>query len=255
MQSGHRRALSSMMAFSVLNSSFGSPWMFQLRIFTGSPMKSAKLNFSLKGTSFSRFVSTHLFTVSLRYVALNAPRYAMDPAATSTSPVILGNCAPSSAAVALQRVFSPPRPSMSFSARSSLTVHSSTSASSFALLACFTLRSRSSASSLSTTSLSSACFLRSCVITFSSAISASASAAFLGATTLATRSYASMARTQQHSPKAAVEACLILAGSNSGFSTYGRILAMIAGGMLSLSYVLRLSRNPGSFSIFLELSQ
>mmetsp|Transcript_66610 Transcript_66610/g.210909 ORF Transcript_66610/g.210909 Transcript_66610/m.210909 type:complete len:242 (+) Transcript_66610:24-749(+) len=64
-----------------------------------------------------------------------------------------------------------------------------------------------------------------------------------------------MARTQQQSPYAAVDACLIFCGSNSGLATYGRILAMMAGGMLSLSNVRRASRKLLSDTIFLDVSQ
>ena len=57
---------------------------------------------------------------------------------------------------------------------------------------------------------------------------------FLGATTRATLSYRSIAITHLHRPSAAVEAVLILAGSNSGLDVYSlRILAMIVGWMLS----------------------
>jgi hypothetical protein len=57
---------------------------------------------------------------------------------------------------------------------------------------------------------------------------------FLGATTLATFSYLSIAITHLHKPSAAVEAVLILAGSNSGLSVYSlRIFAMIGGAILS----------------------
>ena len=59
---------------------------------------------------------------------------------------------------------------------------------------------------------------------------------FFGATTLATLSYLSIATTHLHRPSAAVDAVLILTGSNSGFVTYSlRIFPTYVGFILSCS--------------------
>ena len=88
----------------------------------------------------------------------------------------------------------------------------------------------------------------------SSLYSASAAASFsrLGATIFATLSYDSMARTQQHSPYAAVDAFLITSGSNSGMATNLAICRTMAGSMLSLSNSCREARNPASPNSFCE---
>mmetsp|Transcript_14885 Transcript_14885/g.35957 ORF Transcript_14885/g.35957 Transcript_14885/m.35957 type:complete len:245 (+) Transcript_14885:3790-4524(+) len=244
-----------MVPFSLENVSLGNPWMFHCRIFTWSPRHFTSEYLGSHGMPCAPHSSTHVAVVCSRYDAVKAPRYAMQPLDSSTSPVSASYSKPSCLALAVHRTFSPPRPLMSFCARSSLTVHSSTSASSLALFSCLVFRSSFSALILSTTTLSSPCFSASLAITSPSCDSAPASAIFLGPTTLATRSYASMARTQLHSPNAAVDAFLIFSGSKSGLATYGRIFWMIAGGMLSLSYARSWSRKSDSLSSFLDVSQ
>mmetsp|Transcript_13252 Transcript_13252/g.37455 ORF Transcript_13252/g.37455 Transcript_13252/m.37455 type:complete len:229 (-) Transcript_13252:3772-4458(-) len=64
-----------------------------------------------------------------------------------------------------------------------------------------------------------------------------------------------MARTQQHSPKAALETFLIFFGWKSGFFRYGRILAITLAGMLSRSKLRRLSRKPMSLSMVRLVTQ
>mmetsp|Transcript_27172 Transcript_27172/g.68361 ORF Transcript_27172/g.68361 Transcript_27172/m.68361 type:complete len:211 (+) Transcript_27172:2443-3075(+) len=58
-----------------------------------------------------------------------------------------------------------------------------------------------------------------------------------------------MARTQLHSPKAALDTFLIFLGWKSGLFRYGLSLLMMAGATLSLSKFRRESRKPMSFSI------
>mmetsp|Transcript_5846 Transcript_5846/g.17898 ORF Transcript_5846/g.17898 Transcript_5846/m.17898 type:complete len:221 (+) Transcript_5846:253-915(+) len=200
MHRGHRRPWSTMMPFSAENSSLGRPQMFHCRILTGSPSTDSRRKCGLHGTPCCWHDVTQDPMASARYTAVKGPRYAICAAASSTSPVSCTNCSPSAAALAVHRVFSPPRPAMSFSARASLTLHMCTSCSSLSFLAFFSCRSASSAASLSMTTLSSACLAASADITTSSSDSASPSFLRLGSTTLATRSYASMARTQQQRP-------------------------------------------------------
>ena len=156
---------------------------------------------------------------------------------------------------AVQRIFSPPNPPMSFSARSSFTLHISTSRSSFSLYAFFASRSSFRFWILSTTACSASCFSLSAAITSARSFSAAASWMRLGPTTLATRSYASMARTQEHKPYAALEAFLTTLSWKSFLARYGRIFLITFALMLSLSYFLSDSRNLGSISIFFAASQ
>ena len=112
----------------------------------------------------------------------------MMPAEMSMSPVSAPSARSSASAVSVQRVFSPPRPPISFSARSSLTAHSSISFSRFSFLRVLAFSSASIAASLSFSSASSACLARRPTMTSSYCPSASFSLACLGATTLATLS-------------------------------------------------------------------
>jgi hypothetical protein len=82
--------------------------------------------------------------------------------------------------------------------------------------------------------LSCASFTSSSDDTSANLASAAASMARLGATSLATRSYVSIARTQQHRPKAAWLAFLIWSGTKPSFVMYlSRIFFITSGLMLS----------------------
>mmetsp|Transcript_15452 Transcript_15452/g.43939 ORF Transcript_15452/g.43939 Transcript_15452/m.43939 type:complete len:208 (-) Transcript_15452:3243-3866(-) len=188
MQSGHRRALSTTIPFSTLNESFGRPAMIHARILTGSPKHWTRLNFSDPGTSLSIDALVQSVTAASRNSGVKAPKYAIRPLATSTSPVRLLYSRVRSLAFCVHRVFSPPSEAMSVSARSSLVSQSRTcavrSSCSFRRSASLVLRP----SSWSTTFCSSARFSFSFSITEACAASASRRDSFLGATTLATRS-------------------------------------------------------------------
>ena len=113
---------------------------------------------------------------------------------------------PSLAALSFQRSPSPPKPPIKDSARSSFTVHKSTSSS----RRFFSLTESSSccsiAASLPMISARLSCFSLSASMIFWYSASASASASCFGATILATRSYESMAKTHLHRPAAAAAA-------------------------------------------------
>mmetsp|Transcript_36702 Transcript_36702/g.92764 ORF Transcript_36702/g.92764 Transcript_36702/m.92764 type:complete len:309 (-) Transcript_36702:649-1575(-) len=235
MQSGQREPRYMQVPFSAEKPSLGRPYRFHCRVSTGSPSTVSSLKPGVQGIPRLSSSATHSWHTSFRYEAVKGPRYAIWAAASSTSPVRVWYSLPRRSAAAVQRVFSPPSPVMSFCARSSLTPHMCTCWLRLSLLFFLAVRSSSSACSLSSTSFSAACFSASAPITTASSFSAPASLIFLGSTTLTTRSYASMARTQQQRPYAALDTLRILLGSKSGFSTYTRILEMVAVGMWSLS--------------------
>mmetsp|Transcript_11094 Transcript_11094/g.26012 ORF Transcript_11094/g.26012 Transcript_11094/m.26012 type:complete len:262 (+) Transcript_11094:493-1278(+) len=186
--SGQRRAVDTTMPLSTEKESAGRPLMIHSRILTGSPSTDSSENACERGTSFSPRTSIQWLVTESRYPFMNAPRYATYPDETSTSPVRLVNDTPSLSATSVHRNFSPPRPWMSCSARSSFTSHSAT----------WAVRSRDlfsqsnswalSESRSSTTIFSAACFCARTAIAPPNSSSAALSAACLGATTLATRS-------------------------------------------------------------------
>ena len=102
--------------FSIENASVGRPAMFHDRILTGSPRVLLREKSALHGIPFSWHSVLHSLICSWRKAEVNAPRYATTPADISTSPVKLFNCSSRSSAALPQRVFSPPRPPISFSA-------------------------------------------------------------------------------------------------------------------------------------------
>mmetsp|Transcript_24182 Transcript_24182/g.45892 ORF Transcript_24182/g.45892 Transcript_24182/m.45892 type:complete len:318 (+) Transcript_24182:74-1027(+) len=234
--SGHRRALATTMPLSMEKLSLGSPAINHSRILTGSPSAVASAYFLERGMFASAHSATHCSTSSSRYFMVNAPLYDITAELTRTSPVRLVYTTPRSAATPVQRVFSPPRPPISFSARSSFLEHKSTSASSLFFLSELTLSSSSIAASLSRSVFSSDCFKRSPFITSSYPASATASSAFLGATTLATTSYLSIAHTHLHNPFAASDALAAFSGVKlSSVMYFSRMRPMSFGLMLSLS--------------------
>mmetsp|Transcript_27175 Transcript_27175/g.68385 ORF Transcript_27175/g.68385 Transcript_27175/m.68385 type:complete len:285 (+) Transcript_27175:3257-4111(+) len=234
--SGQRRALAIMMPLSMEKLSLGSPWMAHSRILTGSPSASCRLKTLEEGMPFSLHSSTHFPTMRSRYTMVKAPRYEMRPALMSISPVKLVYCTPRRAAASVQRTFSPPSPPISFSARSSFCVHSSTSPSSRVFSAVLRSSCASIVASFCITSFRSASLAPSSFITSSYSACAISRLARLGATTLATLSYESMAHTHLHMPSAALEALAALVGVKSGLEVYVlRMASMTLGGTLSLS--------------------
>ena len=107
---------------------------------------------------FSAQSSCHVEMISFRYGIVNGPRYAIIPLAINTSPKRLVYFGPSFFEISPQRTRSPPRPAISFSARSSLALQSSyrRSSSSFVFASCAS--SSSIPFNLSSTILSSARF-------------------------------------------------------------------------------------------------
>ena len=71
---GHRLLRSSMMAFSTLNSSFGSLLMTHSRIATSSPKVERSVKPSVEGICFSDNCSFQATRASSRYETTNAPR-------------------------------------------------------------------------------------------------------------------------------------------------------------------------------------
>mmetsp|Transcript_25019 Transcript_25019/g.61993 ORF Transcript_25019/g.61993 Transcript_25019/m.61993 type:complete len:211 (-) Transcript_25019:193-825(-) len=185
---GHRRATEVTMPLSIEKESVGNPCIFQPRILTGSPTISCKSNLSEEGRRLSLHNFIHSEIASRRYSIVNGPRYAITPEDRRTSPRRLLYRGPSDADISDHRVLSPPKPPMSFSARSSFVSQSAYFASNspFVFASCSSLASI--AASLSSTSLSSARFALRPFIASSYSASAARSISFLGATTFATRS-------------------------------------------------------------------
>mmetsp|Transcript_3023 Transcript_3023/g.9074 ORF Transcript_3023/g.9074 Transcript_3023/m.9074 type:complete len:236 (-) Transcript_3023:8428-9135(-) len=234
--SGHRRATEMMMPLSIEKESVGRPCKFHDRMATGSPTISCKSNFSDMGTPFSSHSFCQPATASRRKGMVNGPRYAITADESNTSPTRRLYLGPRDAEISPQRVFSPPSPPMSFSARSSLALQSSYLASSSCLVLARSASLASIVASLSMTSLSSACLTARPFIASAYSPSATLSVSFFGATTLATRSYISIARTHLQRPSHAEDALAIFSGKKSSLVQYcSRMRLMILGGMLSLS--------------------
>ena len=232
--SGQRRACAVMMPLSIEKVSLGRPSMFHERIATGSPSTSTSENLSEHGTLAAEHLEIQSETCWSRKRATNGPMYETTPEPMSTSPVMLLNLTPSCSDAAFHRSFSPPSPPMSFSARSSLLAQSSDCRSRSSFFCVVSSNVACSSASLSSTALSAAFFCASSADTSAYSASAFASCARLGATSLATRSYVSIARTQQHSPKAACDAFLTRSGTKASFVMYlSRIFFITSGLMLS----------------------
>mmetsp|Transcript_14878 Transcript_14878/g.35910 ORF Transcript_14878/g.35910 Transcript_14878/m.35910 type:complete len:233 (+) Transcript_14878:441-1139(+) len=214
--SGQRRALAIMMPLSMEKESLGKPAMPHSRIATGSPKQLLSEYLALEGMPACLHCATQESAIPSRNAMVKVPKYEIIPALISMSPVRFWYASPSWFMLMVQRSFSPPRPPINFSARSSLSVHSSTSPSSRAFFSTLSLSCFSIAASLVISSFSSSCLILSAAMIVEYSSSASASASFLGSTNLATLSYESMAHTHLHSPSAALDALAALAGVKSG---------------------------------------
>ena len=145
---------------------------------------------------------------------------------------------------------------MSVSARSSFTVHRSTSSSSRFFSAIESCSCCSIAASAAMIPSSSSCFTFSAAMMALYSSSAAASAIFLGSTTFATRSYESIAPIHLHRPSAAEAAFAAFSGVKFSLAMYfSRSFSIIRGSMLSLSYDRRRSTKSFSPRILLEGSQ
>ena len=89
MQSGQRPLLVIMMALSTLKLSFGSLLMTQLRTATASPRQALSLKAAAQGMRFEVSILLHSAMHSSRKAAVKAPRYAIMPALSTTSPTML----------------------------------------------------------------------------------------------------------------------------------------------------------------------
>ena len=111
--------------FSTENESPGRPAMVQALTATGSPNIPASSNFpGDAGISIYLIRSLHSWAMAALSLLPKKPRYAMSPAAVSTSPTNNSYLAASSLLFYSHLVFSPPNPLISFLALSSLTLHS-----------------------------------------------------------------------------------------------------------------------------------
>mmetsp|Transcript_48219 Transcript_48219/g.119422 ORF Transcript_48219/g.119422 Transcript_48219/m.119422 type:complete len:208 (+) Transcript_48219:3218-3841(+) len=130
---GQRRAWEVIMPLSTENESFGSPSIFQARIFTASPRTSVKENLAEQGTFFCAQSWIQSVMTRSRNVAVNGPMYETTPDPIRTSPTMLLYTSPSAADASVHRSFSPPSPPMSLLARSNFLVQSSACFSSSSL--------------------------------------------------------------------------------------------------------------------------
>mmetsp|Transcript_74192 Transcript_74192/g.176935 ORF Transcript_74192/g.176935 Transcript_74192/m.176935 type:complete len:208 (-) Transcript_74192:4580-5203(-) len=183
---GQRLELDRINALSIDTWSLGSLSITHCRMATSSPITERSKKVDEEGTLFSSISEIQDSTDSLRYLARKQPKYAMMPEEMSTSPVKLLYCSPSFAEEACQRLFSPPRPLISFSAVTKRLEHTSNwfCRSSFFCLA--VANSDSSLATLSCTACSSAFLMASASSAPFSLASASAKASFLGPTIFAT---------------------------------------------------------------------
>mmetsp|Transcript_632 Transcript_632/g.2095 ORF Transcript_632/g.2095 Transcript_632/m.2095 type:complete len:225 (+) Transcript_632:3-677(+) len=224
------------MPLSIENESFGNPAMPHSRMETGSPRHATRENLALDGIPADLHAATHFCEIPSRNAIVNVPRYEIIPAAMSMSPVRFWKSSPSWCARTVQWSRCPPKPLISFSARSSFTTQSSTSSSKrfFSRMessSCF-----SSAASADMIPSSSSCFTFRAAMILLYSLSAASNAIFLGTTILITRSYASMAPIQVHNPSAALAAFAAFSGVKFSSAMYfSRNLSIIRGSMLSLS--------------------
>mmetsp|Transcript_16562 Transcript_16562/g.49424 ORF Transcript_16562/g.49424 Transcript_16562/m.49424 type:complete len:316 (+) Transcript_16562:2994-3941(+) len=233
--SGQRRALDTMMPFSTETVSVGSPAIVHARMRTGSCSVRIRLVPALLGTPALCSSSTHSADSCARYAGVNGPEYAIAPDATTTSPIALTMSTPIWSTVACHRIFSPPRPPMSLSARCSLTVQSATCFASASFLSVASLNCASSMLIFSSTTLSLACASARLDIVDASSSCAPLSAARLGATWSATLWYTYMARTHMQIDVHALDTLDTASGVNSSSWMNGSIFLMVDSGMLSLS--------------------
>mmetsp|Transcript_24976 Transcript_24976/g.66020 ORF Transcript_24976/g.66020 Transcript_24976/m.66020 type:complete len:210 (-) Transcript_24976:155-784(-) len=186
--SGHRRDFERIRALSTESWSLGSLSITHWRMITSSPITTLSWKDWEEGTAFFFMVSIHEVMAWFRYFARKTPRYATMPEEIRTSPVSFSSCTPSFADDSVQRVFSPPRPLMSFSAVPSRLEQVSYCCCRSAFFAFAASRSATSRATFSCTSFSIACFSASWPIAVPKVCSASASCAFFGPTIFATES-------------------------------------------------------------------
>ena len=179
----------------------------------------------------------------------------MTPEDSNASPVRRSYSTARRSDAAVQRIFSPPKPPMSFSARTNRTLHSSMSASSSSLYVCFATRSSFRACTLSMTFWSSARFSASCALTSASSASATACASRLGVITFIAASYFTTACTHLHRPTMAPEIFLSFFGSKSGLLMYFCSFLMILGLIELMSNSVSERLNVISPSIFWLVGQ
>mmetsp|Transcript_47092 Transcript_47092/g.87775 ORF Transcript_47092/g.87775 Transcript_47092/m.87775 type:complete len:268 (-) Transcript_47092:1348-2151(-) len=187
MKSGQRRALETMMPFSVDTMSLGRPAICHARTLTGSDSTLVMLTWGVCGMLISSMNFDHTALRSRRNSGVKTPEYATEPLATTTSPTTLCKSTVRDSIVASQRVFSPPSPPISLPARSSCASHRSTCAA----RSCFFLLASSKElcrlANLSSTFLSVAFASANSPMVTAREACASASLARLGATPTDTR--------------------------------------------------------------------
>ena len=125
---GHRRALATMMPFSTETESEGKPAMVHARICTGSASVVWMSAPGVCGSRSSAIFADHSCNSSARNEGVNGPLYATTPEETTTSPTTFTSFSPSASTVFSHLVLSPPKPPMSFPARSSCAWQRDTSA-------------------------------------------------------------------------------------------------------------------------------
>mmetsp|Transcript_57223 Transcript_57223/g.123079 ORF Transcript_57223/g.123079 Transcript_57223/m.123079 type:complete len:201 (-) Transcript_57223:1006-1608(-) len=156
---GQRRPLVTMSPFSTERSSDGKLLIFQDRTSAGSTRTSAAFH-SGSVVKLSSAACAHQSLTSLRRnSAVKGPVYAMKPLQRMMSPTTNSRFFVKMLLAAFQRTLSLPKPAKSFSARSSLTTHSSASASNWAAFFFAPSKRASSAATLSRTNFSSACLI------------------------------------------------------------------------------------------------
>mmetsp|Transcript_3424 Transcript_3424/g.8506 ORF Transcript_3424/g.8506 Transcript_3424/m.8506 type:complete len:308 (-) Transcript_3424:797-1720(-) len=233
--SGQRRALNRMMPFSTLTPSVGSPAIFHARTCTGSWSVLMMLVPGVCGMDSRSIIAIQSVSRSARYTGVKGPLYAMVPAATTTSPTTLTVSFSSCSTVACQRIFSPPSPPISLSARSSLTSQSATCLASASFLATASPYSCSSCAILACTVASFSCASFNSAIVLASWSCAVLSAMRLGSTLRETVWYEYMARTHWQMAVHALDTRSTTSGVNSSIWMYGSILLITACGMFSRS--------------------
>mmetsp|Transcript_13734 Transcript_13734/g.31761 ORF Transcript_13734/g.31761 Transcript_13734/m.31761 type:complete len:259 (-) Transcript_13734:8766-9542(-) len=180
--SGHRRLLEIMMPFSTDRVSDGKPAMPQARICTGSASTEPIVVLGVCGMECHASFSSHSLYSAARYWPVNAPMYPIAPAACSASPTRWSYLTVRLSTDSSQRARSPPRPPMSFCARSILVEVSSTLLARCSFSATVVLYVTSSCARRCSTSASLRRATSSCSIVSLSWICDCASCARLGST-------------------------------------------------------------------------
>ena len=87
MHKGHLLELNIIIAFSIEKLSEGNPSIFHDLIFTGSPSTFSREYFAEPGIYFSSDLLAQSSEMAVLYAGVNAPKYAINPEDTKTSPV------------------------------------------------------------------------------------------------------------------------------------------------------------------------